>query len=188
MLLLDIAQIPPEGLEIDAPLSPAELHLAGEPELDLEPGGRFAGRIDRGDEESVHVRGHVSARLGIECGRCLERYPLPVDQELDLFFLPHRAGAEEAEDEVELSDRDMVVSYYEGERLDLGQVLREQFLLSQPMKKLCREDCRGLCPACGANRNVRACACPPVEGDTASDPRLAVLGQLFKKGSDEGRH
>ncbi len=187
MLQIDIAQIPPEGQEIDVPLSPAEVHLEGEAGAELEPGGRFAGRVDRGDEDSVHVRGHVSARLGLECGRCLERYPLAVDQELDLFYLPHRPGSDEAEDEVELSDRDMVVAFYEGERLDLGQVLREQFLLAQPMKKLCREDCRGLCPACGANRNSAACGCPPAE-EEARDARLAVLGQLFKKGSDEGRH
>jgi uncharacterized protein len=187
MLILDIAQIPPEGLEIDASLSPAEVHLEGDAGCELEPGGRFAGRVERGEEDSVHVRGRVSARLAVECGRCLERYGLPLDHELDLFFLPHQAGTDEAEDEVELSDRDMVVAFYEGERLDLGQVLREQFLLSMPMKKLCREDCLGLCPACGANRNERACGCPPAEGETA-DPRLAILGQLFKRGSDEGRH
>lgn len=187
MLILEIAQIPPEGLEIDAPLNPAEVHLEADSGCELAPGGRFAGRIERGEEDSVHVRGHVSARLGVECGRCLDRYGLSLDQELDLFFLPHQAGTEEAEDEVELSDRDMVVAFYEGERLDLGQVLREQFLLSVPMKKLCRADCRGLCPSCGANRNAGACGCPPAEGETA-DSRLAVLGQLFKKGSDEGRH
>ena len=101
-------------------------------------------------------------------------------QELDLFYLPRGGAPEEAqEEEVELTDRDVVVGYYEGDRLDLGEVVREQILLALPLKPLCREDCRGLCPACGQNRNLVPCGCPPPE--EPGDPRLEPLRKLVDK-------
>jgi uncharacterized protein len=53
-------------------------------------------------------------------------------------------------------------------------MLREQFYLALPMKPLCRDECRGLCPSCGTNRNTGACTCAPVW----EDPRLAPLKEL----------
>jgi uncharacterized protein len=181
MLIIHVSQIPPEGLPVNADLVPAEVHLEGEDNFSLGPGGRLEAHVERGDEDSVHVRGRLAARLGLQCGRCLEPFDLPVDQELDLFYLPHRPGGgaeEEEEEDVELSDRDMVVAFYRGGQLDLGQMVREQFFLALPMKRLCREDCAGLCPTCGINRNQGRCDCP--EGPV--DPRLAPLGKLFDRG------
>jgi len=78
---------------------------------------------------------------------------------------------------VELDDHEMVVAYYEGNHLDLGEVVREQCVLSLPLKPLCREDCRGRCPSCGKNRNLESCECSAPE--EAGDPRLAALKKLF---------
>ena len=181
MLIIHVSQIPPEGLPVAADLVPAEVHLEGEDNFRLAPGGRLEVHVERGDEDSVHVRGHLGARLGLQCGRCLEPFDLAVDQELDLFYLPHRPGGgaeEEEEEDVELSDRDMVVAFYRGGQLDLGQMVREQFFLALPMKHLCREACAGLCPVCGANRNQTTCKC--VVEDT--DPRLVPLKKLLDKG------
>ena len=180
MLIIHVSQIPLEGLPVSALLVPAEVHLEGEDNFTLVPGGRLEALVERGDEDSVHVRGRLGARLGLQCGRCLEPYELPVDQELDLFYLPHRpgGGADEEEEEVELSDRDMVVAFYRGGQLDLGQMVREQFFLALPMKRLCREDCAGLCPTCGINRNQGRCDCP----EEPVDPRLAPLGKLLDRG------
>ena len=177
MLLIEISSIPAEGLEVHEDLKPGEVHLEGEESFTLLEGGRLDCRLDRGDDQSVHVRGRLKARLELQCGRCLEPFPFSLDQDLDLFYLPHRAEdeEEEEEDEVELADRDMVVAYYQGERLDLGEMIREQFFLGIPMKRLCREECAGICPTCGANRNSRPCQCPPPEAGT----RLADLGAVF---------
>lgn len=178
MLTIDVAKIPSEGMAVSAAIDPGEVHLEGERSFTLLPGGAVDCRIERGEDRSVHVRGRLRATLGLECGRCLEAFELALDQALDLFYLPHRAGdQDETEDEVELSDRDVVVAYYAGERLDLGDVLREQIFLALPLRRLCREECRGLCPACGQNRNTAACACP---SETA--PALAALGALIEKG------
>lgn len=176
MLVIERSSIPAEGLEIQEALKPGEVHLEGEEGFTLLEGGRLECRLDRGDDRSIHVRGRLSARLELQCGRCLEPFAFPVGQELDLFYLPHGAEEdEEEEDEVELADRDMVVAYYQGERLDLGEMIREQFFLAVPMKRLCREECAGICPTCGANRNTCPCPCPPVEVAN----RLTDLGAAF---------
>ena len=178
VLVINVSRIPPEGLEVHESLEPGEVHLEGEDGFDLAPGGRLDCRLERGEDESVHVRGRLSARLALQCGRCLEAFVLPVEQDLDLFYLRRRAEAEgEEEDEVELADRDMVIAYYDGDELDLGEMVREQFFLTVPLKRLCREQCRGLCLTCGANHNNVRCECPPPEA-TASP--FGSLRKLFE--------
>ncbi len=180
MLLIDIPRIPPEGLDLDEALDPVALQLDGEAELALRTGGRLQAHVEVVDLTTLHVRGRMDATLDVDCARCLERYAVAVGQELDLFYLPAAAGQADAqEEEVELSDRDVVVGYYEGDRLDLGEVLREQVLLGLPLKPLCREDCQGLCPGCGKNRNTGPCGCAPEE--EAGDSRLEPLRKLFDK-------
>ncbi|MFN8091323.1 MAG: DUF177 domain-containing protein [Vicinamibacteria bacterium] len=180
MLLIDIPRIPPEGQALDEALDPSAVHLDGETDFTLDPGGRLKAHVDLVDGRTVHVRGALEARVRVECGRCLERYAVSLDQQLDLFYLPQESERpQEAEEDVELSDRDVVVGYYDGDQLDLGDVVREQVFLALPLKRLCREDCRGLCPTCGKNRNAGDCGCPPPE--PPEDPRLAPLKKLFDK-------
>lgn len=181
MLLIEVSDIPAEGMDVDEELQAGEVHVEGEETFALQSGGRLVCHVERGDDASVHVRGSLAARLGLECGRCLVAFAFPVDQALDLFYLPHHATDEgpEEEDEVALADRDMVVAFYRENRLDLGEMVREQFFLALPMKRLCSEGCLGLCPTCGANRNQARCDCPP----PAPDPRLSPLGALLGKRS-----
>ncbi|MFI5170427.1 MAG: YceD family protein, partial [Vicinamibacterales bacterium] len=180
MLLIDISRIPTEGLPLDEALDTASLHMEGDAEVEVRPGARLAGHVDLVDGTTIHVRGRLSGSLETGCGRCLERYTLPVAQELDLFYLPRVAGRPQEQDEdAELSDRDVVVGYYDGESLDLGEVMREQILLGMPLKPLCREDCRGRCAICGQDLNQGACACPPAEEPV--DPRFAPLRKLFDR-------
>lgn len=181
MLQIEVSRIPPEGLEIDDPLTAEALHFEAEGDVGLEPGGNLRCRVDRGDDESVHVRGRFRTQVGLECGRCLEPFSLGLEQELDLFYLPRPEQPEQddQEEEVELSDHDLVVAYYDADVLDLGEMVREQILLGLPMKRVCREDCLGICPACGVNRNGGDCQCA-AEGDV--DPRLSPLRDLLGRG------
>lgn len=176
MLVVEISQIPPEGLDVDSPLDPGEFQVEGGDGFALEAGGRVACRVEKGDDETVHVKGRLTARLGLDCGRCLEAFSLPVEHGLDLFYLPHQPG-EETEDEEEITERDLVVAYHREGRLDLGEMVREQLLLTLPMKRLCREDCLGLCPTCGVNRNETPCHCEPPHVS------LSPFARLFGKGS-----
>ena len=181
MLLIELTTIPPEGLAIDEPLDPASVHVVGEDSFRLRPGGRLTCRLERVDGDSVHVRGRLAAGLDLECNRCLAAFAFALDDDLDLFYLPHHKGSEdaEAEEEVELDDHDMVVAYHDGVRLDLGEIVREQIFLAVPPKRLCREDCKGRCPRCGADLNTNPCACPAEEAP--ADPRFAALKKLFPK-------
>jgi uncharacterized protein len=95
-----------------------------------------------------------------------------VDAGFDLRYQPHALNT--GSDEREIEEDDLSTAFYENDEIDLGQLMREQFYLSVPMKPLCQDDCRGLCPVCGTNLNRGTCEC---KRDWA-DPRLAVLKNL----------
>jgi uncharacterized protein len=124
------------------------------------------------DGDDVLVAGEIDSTVPITCGRCLEDFSFPVDASFDVLYLPHAQNVGEGELEVE--DDDLTTAYYSEDQIDLAQLVREQFYLAIPMKPLCREDCRGLCPICGGNRNLVTCVCP----ERAPDPRLGALKDL----------
>jgi uncharacterized protein len=129
----------------------------------------------RKDAQKVRLVGRVTTTLELDCSRCLEAYTVPIDAKFDVLFLP--AGANTGDGEQEVAEEDLGVSFYKDDTIDLGEVLREQFYLALPMKPLCREDCRGLCPVCGRNRNRETCDCQT----EWVDPRLDALRQLKKE-------
>jgi uncharacterized protein len=119
------------------------------------------------------VTGHVSTTLQVECSRCVEPFGVPVDASFDLRYVPHTENAGEGEREV--GEDDLAVAYYRDGMLDVIDLLREQFVLTLPMKPLCTVACRGLCPHCGTNLNTTQCGCAP----KWEDPRLAALKSLL---------
>ena len=142
---------------------------------------RLVGPVDlagdiRKDTRKVRLTGHIRATLECDCGRCLEPFPVPVDTTFDLLFLP--AATNTGDEDREVAEDDLGVSFYKDDVIDLRQLIREQFYLALPMKPLCRDDCKGLCPECGSNRNREVCSC-----DTAwVDPRLDALRRLKERG------
>jgi uncharacterized protein len=132
----------------------------------------------RKDDPRFMLSGRLQARLQMSCGRCLEPFTLPIDAQVDLTYVPHPEQA--ADDEVELSQDDLTTAFYRDQTLDLADMVREQFYLALPMRPLCREDCKGLCPQCGTNLNQGTCACDV----RWEDPRLASLRTLLKKKTD----
>ncbi len=127
------------------------------------------------DKDRFRVVGTVRGELELPCSRCLEPYRLPVDAALDLRYLP-ASELPSSEGEHQVAEDDVDCSYYQDDQIDLTGLLREQFYLALPMKPLCRDDCRGLCPQCGTNRNTGTCECESSWGD----PRLAALKGLIK--------
>ena len=119
------------------------------------------------------VSGRITARLELDCGRCLEPFEMPVDAAFDLRYVP--ALANTGGEEQEVGEEDLSVAFYREGMLDLVDLVREQFVLALPMKPLCSEACRGLCPQCGTNLNKTQCACTPAW----EDPRLAALKSLL---------
>jgi uncharacterized protein len=120
----------------------------------------------------IRIRGHLTVPMESECDRCLEVAGYPVELDFDLFYQPAESGPEGQE--VALRAGESEVDFYEGEGLELEVVLREQILLSLPMQRTCREDCKGICPVCGTNRNRAGCGCLA----KAPDDRWAALRDL----------
>jgi DUF177 domain-containing protein len=132
------------------------------------------------DQARFRLVGSVQSVLELVCSRCLEPFVLPVDQTFDLRYLPATTGApvvDDDDEEVEVADDDVSMTFYRDEHIDLNELLREQFYLALPMKPLCKVDCKGICPQCGANRNLTACDCNP----HWEDPRMAGLKTLITK-------
>jgi uncharacterized protein len=131
------------------------------------------------DHDRFRLVGTVATTLELACSRCLEPFTLPVDAGFDLRYLPEGTAAPEAgEDEDEeggARDDDAATTFYRDEEIDLGALLREQFYLALPMKPLCREACKGLCPQCGVNLNTESCSC----SRRWEDPRLSGLKALI---------
>ena len=127
------------------------------------------------DKQQFRLVGSVKTTLELPCSRCLEPFTLPVDQTFDLRYQPHADNTGEGEREIE--EDDLTTAFYEGDEIDLGQLMREQFYLALPMKPLCAADCKGLCPICGTNLNRGACVC----SRNWEDPRLAALKQFKTK-------
>jgi uncharacterized protein len=132
------------------------------------------------DKEHFRLVGGVHTTLELPCSRCLEPFIWPIDASFDLRYQPHTHNTGEGEREIE--EDDLTTAFYENETIDLGQLMREQFYLTLPMKPLCADDCRGLCVHCGANLNKDTCGCTR----EWEDPRLAVLKTL--KNDHHERH
>jgi uncharacterized protein len=109
--------------------------------------------------------GHISGGARVRCDRCLEAYHWELETTFQVSLLVHPSGPDEAE--LELLEEDMEVEFINGQTLDLDAVIREQVYLALPMKNICREDCLGLCPTCGANLNAGPCRCEKDSGHPA---------------------
>ena len=120
----------------------------------------------------VFVSGHVETRAQLECDRCLKLVELPVSAD---FALEYITGSDyESSSTAALSEEELAVSVFDGQSIDVDEIVKEQILLAVPTRMLCREDCKGICPECGIDRNTGECSC--VADDI--DPRWAALKNL----------
>lgn len=129
------------------------------------------GRITRKNGE-VRLRGEVRARAEVDCDRCLKRVVVPVETSFEVTYVP--AATYQEGEPGELHDEDLSVAVFDGETIDVDELVREQVLLGLPNRALCREDCKGLCPTCGIDQNTECCACEGAE----TDPRWGALKDL----------
>jgi uncharacterized protein len=120
--------------------------------------------------DDIRLKGRFAGRFQVPCARCVEPVEIPLEAEFDLIFRPAAADAEATERSITAPETE--IGYYQEDSLALEDVLREQVLLSLPARTLCKPDCKGLCPRCGANRNSQPCTC------VGSDPRWEALAGL----------
>jgi uncharacterized protein len=168
-------------LEFDETLAPGTLDLGA----DITQTGPLAAkgraelvRENRGAKQSVddiRLVGSLSTDLEVRCARCLEPVGQKVADAFDLIYRPQ--GVDAIAEEQSISSAETEIGYYQGEGLLLEDVLKEQVLLSLPVKQVCREDCKGLCPQCGTNLNTASCDCVT----EMPDPRWSALEDIRKK-------
>ena len=120
----------------------------------------------------VRISGEYDVTMETECDRCLALARFPLETRFDLFYRPMSDIA--VEEEVAIDEGEAELGFYEGAGMLLEDILREQILLDLPMQRVCEEDCKGICPVCGKNRNEVSCDCHM----EAADDRWAALRNL----------
>jgi uncharacterized protein len=176
-MFLDVKELAVRKIRIRKSYAPGTIDFHSGEFRQLEPlEVRAAAELVEGQ---IRVTGSLHTRLELQCARCLDTVAEEVGRDFDLFYRPMTTIARE--DEVHLRQDDTEIGFFKGEGVFLADVMAEQVILALPMKVICRSDCRGLCPHCGANLNNEDCRCET----HAADPRLAPLARLkqdwFKK-------
>jgi uncharacterized protein len=168
-MVIDLASAQTTPKPLTADVDGAQIDLEGEGTVNGT--AHLDGDLFR-EAAKTHLRGRVTADIELLCTRCAE----PLTRHLDIPFEDIFVDAvdENAEKELEVAGPELDEQLVTESSVDLNEIIREQILLNLPEQVLCREDCRGLCPQCGANRNLLDCEC----GDEDMDPRWAALKDL----------
>jgi uncharacterized protein len=183
-MLIEIHELERHPIEFDEKFLPGRIDLGA----DLRQRGPLEakGRAQLVEEhhgkrkliQDIRLKGGVSGSLEIPCARCLAPVVQDVEREFDLLYRPQ--GADAGREELSVSGAEAEIGYYQGAGLLLEDALREQVLLAVPLKAICREDCKGLCPQCGADLNLAPCSCPVAVGG----PRWSALKEFRSKLED----
>ena len=172
VLQIQVNEIPEEGLELQVDDS------SWFPDGEIRRTGDLKARvfIER-QQERLMASGSIDLVYLLDCDRCLEEYHLPQRIEFRL-ILEQEEKADvplAAEHQYDINEMDVV--FYEGTLLDIDSILVQQVLLAHPAKKLCKDDCSGLCSECGMDLNLGTCTC----SEKNPESPFSVLGQLINK-------
>ncbi|MFH1079129.1 MAG: DUF177 domain-containing protein [Pseudomonadota bacterium] len=170
---INVMNIPEEGLKVQ--FSKDE-NWSRQIFKEKEKMGLTLGRIDgsvflKRIRQTLYLEGDLRTQAETVCSRCLDAACLPINASFKYVLSPAQT---EHTEERELSPEDLDFVYYQDDLIDLDPLIIEQVLLQIPMKVLCREDCKGLCPHCGIDLNQNHCQCH----DEHIDSRLAILKKL----------
>jgi uncharacterized protein len=144
---------------------------------DLEIAGPISGRVDLlRTHRGILVSADLMQTVRLQCARCLVDMDVPLRIEFEEEYLPVidlKTGAQIASDDE--SEEEDLSRLDEHHTLDLNEVARQELLVALPPHPLHSEDCKGLCPQCGADRNVEDCDCEP----EPADPRWTTLADFY---------
>lgn len=172
-----VSEIPEEGLDLEGE-EPIEHEGTTAPDEKASVSKtRLLLRVEKVDSE-VLLKGTITARLKLACSRCLSSFVKDISVPVNIAY--HLADELSGEDNHELHPDEMDTGFYRNDELDLQEISREQVLLNIPMKPLCGDSCKGICPKCGVNLNEGICKCNLKQ----TDDRLRKL-QEYLKGKKE---
>jgi len=123
----------------------------------------------------IEIEGRIETSAALTCSRCLNRVERPLESRFAVtFFQDAGEEPEDEEEEVELAAEDLSLIPFHGEEIDLREPVQEQVIMALPIQVLCREDCKGICPQCGADLNEEECGCSPA----VFNPKFAALKKI----------
>jgi len=112
--------------------------------------------------DMVEIEGSISTAVRLSCERCLQSFETPLESSFALTYKqtePDTDKGRSNQEELELTAEDMGLIYHQGEEINLQNEIQEQVVLAFPLRALCKPDCKGLCPQCGADLNNEECDC-----------------------------
>ncbi len=165
---IEVFEIPEEGLNIEVEEIP-KLE-----DIKIIKPFKAVMRVEKKVNE-VFIKGIVNGEVELQCSRCLKDYIMPIKTIFEITY--HPVEILNKEELVELKKDEMEVDFYREGLIDTEDIIRDQILLNIPMKPLCSENCKGLCPVCGIDLNEFKCQCEKKE----IDPRFAVLQSLLRR-------
>jgi len=180
-MLIEIRELEAHAVDFEEQIAPGVIDFGS----DIRQTGQLAseGRAQLVREQhgkhqlinDIRLAGGLRTRVELSCARCLDPITHDIARKFDLLYRPQ--GSDAGKEEMSVTAAEAEVGYYQGEGLLLEDVLREQVLLAVPLKAICRENCRGLCPHCGQNLNQGQCAC----AEPTEDPRWEALKGIREK-------
>jgi len=180
-MLFEIRELEAHAVDFEEHIAPEAIDFGPDirQSTDLNSSGRVQLVREQHGKRSfindIRIAGDFRTRVELACARCLEPITREVGRKFDLLYRPQ--GSDAGREELSVTAAEAEVGYYQGEGLLLEDVLREQILLALPLKAICREDCKGLCPHCGRNLNLEQCTC----AEPLDDPRWSALKQIREK-------
>ncbi len=171
-MIVDLTKLENSRISFDFILKAGEVEIETE-EIDIVGDVKVRGSLTKHIAQT-DVEGEILTKIEIECSRCLKKTESDLDIDFKAGFVAPENYTEQIEKELDINE--LEISIVENEEIDLKELVREQILLNVPAQFFCREDCKGLCGVCGADKNLIDCNCE----EKKFDPRWSAL-KNFKK-------
>lgn len=173
-MFFHIRDLEVRAARFDVELKPGDLEFL-DPKLRQAGPLKAAGKVELVTAAigEIRVNGHISVQMEADCDRCLEPARFPIDTDFELYYRPVIESTQPSQ-EVAIDESEAEMGFYDGDGIELNDVLREDVLLELPMQRVCTPACKGICPVCGQNRNQKDCGCHA----EAADDRWASLKEL----------
>jgi uncharacterized protein len=172
---IDLKDLAHDKVSLAGTIPPGDIQFSGEGIRQIKALDWTATAERAGAE--IRIAGELTTTVELACSRCLEPARYEIKKPFDLFFRQREEYMFDEDDEIELTEKDTRTAFFSGTQLAIGDILHEQVLLALPMKALCTVDCKGLCPSCGTNLNLKTCNCPKEH----FNPNMAALLEMKRR-------
>ncbi len=171
-MFISLKELQIRKIEFDQTFEPGEIDFADSALRQITPlAAKGTARLLPNSGGQIRLVGSYRVGIETECDRCLAVTRFSLSEPFDLFYHPM---VETSAEEVEIDEGAAELAFYKGDGFQLADALRDQALLALPMQRVCREDCLGICPVCGADRNETPCQCR----EKPSDERWSALKKI----------